>query len=101
MLTGSLCLSDIPREVMKKIVCKDGKERVYVNFAIIECKNPQVFNGRTFTHFMSVAPKKEDRKEGVNYIVANLETFNPQPSAPTVEQIQAAPSVSPDDDLPF
>ena len=33
ILTGSICLSDIPREQMKKVVCKDGKERIYLNVA--------------------------------------------------------------------
>lgn len=102
MLTGSICLSNIPREVMKKIKCKDGVERIFVNFAIFERKEPITFGDRTYTHFMSVAPPKEERKEGVNYIVADLQTHNSQPSTPTPEQVNAAPSVSPDDDsLPF
>lgn len=29
ILSGSICLSDIPREQMKKIKCKDGVERIY------------------------------------------------------------------------
>ena len=28
-LFGSICLSDIPREQMKKVMCKDGKERIF------------------------------------------------------------------------
>ena len=36
ILSGSICLSDIPREQMKKIKCKDGVERIYVNVAVIE-----------------------------------------------------------------
>lgn len=40
ILTGSICLSDIPREQMKKVVCKDGKERIYLNVAVIERKEP-------------------------------------------------------------
>lgn len=38
ILSGSICLSDIPREQMKKIKCKDGVERIYVNVAVIERK---------------------------------------------------------------
>lgn len=31
-LFGSICLSEIPREQMKKVMCKDGKERIYLNY---------------------------------------------------------------------
>ncbi len=101
MLKGSICLSKIPREVIKKVKCNDGVERKFVNFAIFERKEPVTFGDRTYNHFMSVAPKKEERKDGVNYIVANLQTFQQQPTTPTPEQVEAAPPVSPTDDLPF
>lgn len=107
ILTGSICLSDIPREVMKKVVCKDGKERVYVNMAVITKKEPTTFtdNGvaRTYTHFVTVAPKKEERKEGVNYIIGSLETRTFTPQAPTTADVDNAPAVQPGDtvDLPF
>lgn len=29
MLRGSICLSDIPKELIKKVKCKDGKERCF------------------------------------------------------------------------
>ena len=64
-LFGSICLSDIPREQMKKVMCKDGVERIYVN----------VFIG-------------------------DLQTHNPQPSAPTPEEVASAPTVD-CSDLPF
>lgn len=99
-LYGSICLSDIPREQMKKVMCKDGKERIYLNIFIGEKKTPSTFDGKVFTHSVSCAPKKEERKEGVNYYIGDLQTYEPQPQA-TAEQINAAPSVSDDDDLPF
>ena len=99
-LFGSICLSDIPREQMKKVMCKDGKERIYLNIFIGEKKKPSTFDGKTYTHSVSCAPKKEDRKEGVNYYIGDLQTYEPQPLV-TAEQINAAPSVSDDDDLPF
>ncbi len=43
ILSGSICLSDIPREQMKKIKCKDGVERIYVNVAVIERKEIPVW----------------------------------------------------------
>ena len=101
MLIGSICLSDIPRDVMKKVMCKDGKEKIFVNIAVCERKEPVTFGDRTYTHFISCAPKKEERKEGVNYFIADLQTYNPQPSAPTAEQVDAAPAVSEEEDLPF
>lgn len=100
-LLGSICLSNIPREQMKKVMCKDGVERIFVNVFIGEKKTPQEFNGRKYTHSISCAPKKEERKDGVNYFIGDLQTYEPETQAPTVEQIQAAPSVSPVDDLPF
>lgn len=101
MLLGSICLSDIPREVMKKVICKDGKEKIFVNIAVCERKEPVTFGDRTYTHFISCSPKKEERIEGRNYFIADLQTWNPQPSTPTAEQIEAAPAVSEEDDLPF
>lgn len=100
-LFGSICLSDIPREQIKKVICKDGKERMFVNIFVGERKEPSRFGDRCYTHFVSCSPKKEERKDGVNYFIGDLETYNQQPSTPTPEQIQAAPSLSPADDLPF
>lgn len=101
MLIGSICLSDIPREVMKKVMCKGGTQKIFVNIAVMERKEPVTFGDRTYTHFVSCAPKKEERKEGVNYYIADLQNYNPQPSIPTAEQINKAPAVSEEDDLPF
>ena len=100
-LYGSICLSDIPRSQMKKVKTKDGKERIYLNIFIGERKEPVTFDDRTYTHFVSCSPKKEERVEGENYFIGDLQTYNPQPSAPTAEQINEAPSVSEEDSLPF
>ena len=102
LLIGSICLSNIPRSEMKKIMCKDGKERVFLNVAVVERKEPSQFGD---THFITCAPKKEERKEGVNYIFGDLKTWNPEPQMPTAEEIAAAPSIplteNTEDDLPF
>lgn len=97
ILSGSICLSDIPREQMKKIKCKDGVERIYVNVAVIERKEKSQFG---HTHFITCSPKKEERVEGRNYICGDLKEFVPQNTSPSPEDINNAPSVS-DDDLPF
>lgn len=106
-LTGSICLSDIPKEQIKKVMCKDGKERLYLNIAVCEKKTPLYDeNGRVkVDHFISCAPvKKEDRKEGVNYFIGDLKKWqgnNQSSAAPTQEQISVAPSLSDEDPLPF
>lgn len=74
MLTGSICLSDIPREQMKKVVCKDGKERIYLNVAVIERREPSQFG---HTHFITCAPKQEERKEGTQYILEISRNISP------------------------
>ena len=100
-LYGSICLSEIPRSQMKKVMCKDGKERIFLNIFVGEKKEPATFGNNTYTHFVSCAPKKEERIEGEQYFIGDLQTFNPQPSTPSPEQVASAPSVSMDDDLPF
>lgn len=97
MLYGSICLSEIPRELIKKIKCKDGKERCFLNVSVIERKEKGQFGD---THFISCAPKKDERKEGVNYICGDLKTYEPQPNTPTKEQMASAP-IAGADDLPF
>lgn len=86
---------------MKKVMCKDGKERIYLNIFIGEKKTPSTFDGKTYTHSVSCAPKKEERKEGVNYYIGDLQTYEPQSRTPSSADIDAAPSVSDTDDLPF
>ena len=96
ILSGSICLSDIPREQMKKIKCKDGVERIYVNVAVIERKEKSQFGN---THFITCSPKREERVEGTRYIFGDLKEFVPQNTSPSPEDINNAPSVSQDDDL--
>ena len=100
LLIGSLCLSNIPRSEMKRIKCKDGVERVFLNVAVVERKEKSQFGD---THFITCAPKKEERKEGVGYIFGDLKVWNPEPQMPTAEEIAAAPSIPANDDfdLPF
>lgn len=108
LLSGSICLSDIPKSQMRKVMCKDGKERIYLNVAVITKKQPQTFtseNGvaHTYTHFITCAPKKEERIDGVNYILGDLETRTFTPQSPTPEDVANAPSIAPGENpnLPF
>jgi len=98
ILLGSICLSNIPKSEIKKVMCKDGKERLYLNVAVIERKEKGQYGD---THFISCAPKKEERKDDQSYIIGDLKEWNPEPQTPTPEQIAAAPSMNDDDALPF
>lgn len=69
---GSICLSDIPRECIK-LVEKNGKK--YLSLAVMELAEPSRYGD---THFISCAPKKEERKEGQNYIIGNLRVWGEQ-----------------------
>lgn len=98
ILSGFICLSEIPREQMKKVMCKDGVERIYVNVAVIERKEKSQSG---HTHFITCSPKKEERIGGKSYIFGSLKEFIPQNTPPTSEDINNAPSIGPADDLPF
>lgn len=64
--TGSICLTDIPKELIS--TGNNGKK--YLNVAIFA--NKEGANQWGNTHFITCAPKKEERQEGVNYIIGNL-----------------------------
>lgn len=98
---GSIDLTRIPKECFKKVTLKNGEVHIIVNVALWERKEPQTFGERIFTHLLSCAPKKEERKEGENYICGNFSEMRPkEPQIPTPEQIAAAPVASPND-FPF
>lgn len=101
-LFGSICLSDIPKSEIKKVKLKDGSEKLYLNIWVGERKTPAVFGNRAYTHYVSCAPKKEERKEGENYFIGDLQEWKPSES-PIIssEEVSASPSVKDDDDLPF
>ena len=97
IITGSICLSRIPKELIKKVMCKDGVERMFLNIAIIEKKEKGQFGD---THFITCAPRKEEQKEGVNYIIGDMKLYVPAPTV-SAQEIDDAPSIDPNDDLPF
>lgn len=98
MMYGSLCVSEIPKELFKKVACKDGKERIFLNLKI--CKRKEV-GQYGHTHFISVEPvDKAERKEGINYICGDLKEYVPKNEGPSPEDIDAAPPAD-DDSLPF
>lgn len=99
-LYGSICLSDIPKELMKKVMTAKG-EKIFLNISIGEKKEPVTFDNRAYTHYVSCAPRKEERKEGVYYGIGDLMESTFKSNIPSPEDINNAPSVSEDDGLPF
>lgn len=101
LLFGSICLTDaINSGQAKKVLCKDGVERIYLSISIVEKKTPQKLSGKVYTHFVSCAPKQEERKEDVSYIIGDLQTYSPIQVQPTAEEIASSP-VAEFNDLPF
>ncbi len=98
MIYGSICVSDIPKELFKKVKCQDGKERVFLNIKVCARKEVGKYG---HTHFVSCEPaNKDERKEGVNYICGDMKEYVPQSNTPSQEAINAAQPAN-DDDLPF
>lgn len=102
-LTGSICLTDIPKELIKEY---NGKK--YLNVAVGTRKEAKTFtnkdgSSRTLTHYMTCAPRQDQRKEGVNYFIADFEERNTKTTstAPSVSDIDDAQTTTKIDDLPF
>lgn len=70
-LYGSICLSDIPAELKKKVMTKGG-EKEYVSIVLGKRKNVARFGKITFTHYISLNVRKSDKREGVNYFIGDL-----------------------------
>lgn len=113
-MTGSICLSDIPKELIKVVETRQinpatGKPVVkkYLNLAVLETAEPSQYGD---THFISCSPKKEERIEGRNYIIGNFKRWVPKTEHVTQEQINEARTMTPEEiaeteqgetDLPF
>lgn len=106
-LYGSICLSDIPRELITE--SKNGKK--YLNIEVNELRQPSQYGA---THAVKMSVKKADRKAGVNYYIGNLKpskfgnedaatTATATTSSDTVGVPPVAVNDTPinDDDLPF
>lgn len=93
-LTGSICITDIPKEFITE--GKNGKK--YVNFAVSKRKEVSQFGE---THTITVSKPKDQRKEGEGLtFIGGLKEWKgngQQQSANT----QQASSGNDADDLPF
>lgn len=96
---GSLCLSDIPKELIT--VGKNGKK--YLNIEIGERRQPSQFGA---THYVKASVKAEQKREGMNYYIGDLKPSRYDNNQPTqnVAATAAAPQFNQpndDGDLPF
>lgn len=96
MYSISLCLSDLPKEKMKK----PDNGKVYINLIVAERREPDQY-GNDMTVFVSQT--KEEREAKTDKIYCGQGKKLQQAAAPTPEQIESAPIIRPDElnDLPF
>lgn len=98
-LYGSICLSDIPKELITE--SKNGKK--YLNIEVTALRQPSQYGA---THAVKMSVKKADRKEGVNYYIGNLKPskFGNEDAAQATPPVSApqyeAPATN-NNDLPF
>lgn len=104
-LYGSICLSDIPKELIT--TSKNGKK--YLNIEVNELRQPSQYGA---THAVKMSVKKAERKDGVNYYIGNLKPSkfgndNAETTANGAATVAAVPpavvddALTSDDDLPF
>ncbi len=93
-LYGSICLSDIPKRLIKK--ADNGK--LYLNINVIERKEVGKYGD---THFIVASCRKEELREGENRFIGDCKTFAPRRVSP--DDVEKSPVATPEetDDLPF
>lgn len=97
---GSLCLSDIPKELIT--VGKNGKK--YLNIEIGERRQPSQYGA---THYVKCSVKSEQKREGVNYYIGELKPSKydsggqQQGKAVAAQQPKSFNSPDENGDLPF
>lgn len=89
---GSLCLSDIPRRLIK--VADNGKK--YLNISVVERKEVGKYGE---THFITASCKKEEQIEGEKRFIGGIQPYAKK--SPTPQDVEQMPPLAADDDLPF
>lgn len=93
-LIGSICISDVPKELFKK--ADNGK--VYLNIAVAE---RQAVSDYGDTHNIIASKPKDQRVEGEKpAYIGNLKRWAQPVTTPSAEDINSAPTAD-IDDLPF
>lgn len=95
-LYGSICLTDIPKELIQ--VGKNGKKYLPVN--ISARRTPSQYG---HTHYIKVAAKKGAVSADTNLYIGDLKPSEFQPDGQATPAPTARPTPPPpaDDDLPF
>lgn len=99
-LFGSICLSDIPKELIT--IANNGKK--YLNIEVKEMRQPSQYG---HTHTVKASVKKGERKDDVNYYIGNLKPSKfGNETAPQAAPAAATPEPQFDasndpNDLPF
>jgi len=89
---GSICISDVPRELLKK--ADNGK--VYLNIAVSKRREPSQFGD---THNVIASVPADKRKEGDKPLyIGNMREHVPQ--VVSTQDVENMPSAE-DTDLPF
>lgn len=81
---GSICLTDIPKELIT--VGKNGKK--YLRVTVSERRTPSRFGD---THYIKAYCRKEERREGTNYYIGELRPAQAADGTSAQAQAQAAP----------
>lgn len=101
-MRGYLDLTNLPKSQVKKVKFGDGKEHLIVNIAIFEAEPSYNNEGKmTSDHYITCAPKKEERIEGEKYGIGKMLTWQQKPQEPTEEEVKAAPPMNNDDLFPW
>lgn len=96
LINFSICLTDIPKERIK--VANNGKKYLKVSIQDLRVKPDQYGN----THSMYCAQDEEERKRGdKRFYIGNGRELVFVDRRMTAEDVEAMPTMKPDDDLPF
>lgn len=93
-LYGSICLSDIPKELIR--TASNGKK--YINVEVRERKAPSAYG---HTHYIRVSPDRNqpNTKAYIGELKPSLYSLQQAPEQP--QQTQPQQTSAPEDDLPF
>lgn len=93
-ITGSLCLSDIPKDKIRQ--ADNGKK--YLNICIASRREPDAYGN---THSIYVMQTKEERDSGEKRCYIGQGQERTQPRSVTPENVAAMPPAEEYDDLPW
>lgn len=92
-LFGSICLTDIPKELIR--TAENGKK--YLTVVINRRREPGKFG---HTHYIKAYCRKDEQKEGVNYYIGELKPGQQQ-GQPTAAQPQQTAAPAQDEQSPW